>query len=485
MAAIDRLLEAALRHRVETIILEPGRRPRLRREGFEHEVTAQPLDAVTVERLVAEIAPNRRLPDPREEPRWGFDYTLGEASFHFVGMARANGWLFTAAILPLTQSETPPPVHPERTIERGRRPLPAMEALLRTVAELGASDLHLTAWQPPWLRIHGELAALETFEPPTSATLKERLFEVTPQRLRDQFEESGQAGFVHPIEGLGRFRVRLFREIRGIGASIRFLPERPRTAAELELPAALLHWTAASHGLILLAGPKSSGRTTTLGALVLHLAQQQARHVLTIERQVEYELASDRSLVRQLEVATGNSSSLAAAVRQLDVDVVAFADPEESAIAPLAVELASSGRLVLFMIEAASATVALSRLIDSLRGPGNSHAGDRLADVFGGLAVQKLARRAQGPGRLAVWELVPPLPSVTACLRERQLWKLPAALAAAHEAGAIHETEGLADLVSFQFLTPEEALRVAWDRDGLRERLEAGGMLSGGSAPTL
>lgn len=476
MPAIDRLLEAAIRHRVETVILEPGRKPRLRREGYEQEVTAQPLQASTIEYLVAEIAPGRRLPNPREEPRCAFDYTLGEATFHFVGLASPNGWLFTAAILPSPPAEPTPSLPAKPPMEQERRPLPSLDTLLRNMAELGASDLHLTAWEPPWLKIHGELSALETFGAPTSATLKERVVEILIPGLKERFEHANSLTFVHPIEGLGRFRFQLFRERRGIGASIRFLPERVPTVGELELPASLVNWASTSHGLLVLAGPPSSGKTTTLAALLCHLAAKENRNILALSRWIEYEIPSGRSLVRQLELPAGESFDPRTAIDRLDADVVAFDNWEDQATCPVAFELASSGRLVLLVLEAGSAGVAMSKLLDSLRAAGYAQVGDRLADVFAGLGVQKLARRPEGPGRFAVWELVPPLPSVTSCIRELQLWKLPAALAAAHEAGAIHEVEGLADLVSFQFLTPEEALRLAWDRNSLLERLEAGGL---------
>lgn len=485
MATIDRLLEAAVRHRVETVILEPGRRPRLRREGHEHEVTDRPLDATTIERLLAEIAPGQRVPDPVGEPRWAFDYTLGRTTFHFVGLASPAGWRFTAAILPAaeverTPSSPPPPPQQQPT----RRPLPSLENLLRSMVELGASDLHLSAWQTPWLRIHGELAALETFEAPTSAALKERLLEVTPPRVRDHFEQSGNSGFVHPMEDLGAFRIRLFRDYRGVGAAIRYLPRPPYTAEQLELPASLLAWTASKRGLILLAGPQSSGRTSTLMALLHHLAEEHPRHIVTLERSVEYELPISRSLIRQREVPPGDQSlrEVLSGLRELDVEVVALADLDEPEIPEVALDLAASGRLVFLLLEAAHASGALEKLLARSRSARDETRAERLADCFAGLAVQKLMRRIQGAGRLAVWELVPPIPAVTSCIRERQLWKLPAIVSAAHEAGASCETEALADLVAFQLVSAAEALRVAWDPQGLRERLEARGLLPGDSS---
>ena len=155
MAAIDKLLSAAIRAQVESVLLEPGRLPRFRRGGADQEVTQTVLDSRAIERLLAEIAPGHRAPDPALEPRWSFDYTLEGAGFRFVGMATAAGWTVLAS--PVAAAAPPRAAQPALAAaasDRGPRTLPAIETLLRTAVDLGGSELHLAANEPPVLRLN-------------------------------------------------------------------------------------------------------------------------------------------------------------------------------------------------------------------------------------------------------------------------------------------------------------------------------------------
>lgn len=470
MAAIDRLLEAALKNQVDLVLLEPGRLPRFRRGATELEVTQTPLDGPAIERLLAEIAPGGRAPLADLEPRFEFDYAVGAAVFHFAGLAGAIGWTVSAS-----PQQAAPRAATASAADKARRSLPPADALLHSMVELAASDLHLAAWQYPRLRIHGELTTLELFEPPTSARLKELLYEIAPERAREEFEARANATFAYEIPDLARFRVTLLRDHQGVGAAIRHVPLAVPTAAQLELPAALRACAALSRGLVLLAGPPGSGRSSTLAALVSLAADRPGSHVVTVERPIEHLLVSARSLVRQREVPAHSPSAREAveATRGADVDVLALADASEPAALAAAVARAEAGTLVFAVVDAEGVAAALERALEALRGGGGERACERLARTLAAAVAQKLVRRSGGGGRAAVWEVAPAAPPVVAALAEDNLWRLPAALAAAHDAGARGESESLADLVAFRVVDPADAARVASDRAGLVERLRA------------
>lgn len=475
MAAINRLLEEALRHKVELVLLEPGRLPAFRRGGADHEVTQKVLDGPAIERLLAEVAPGRLVPNPANQARFEFDHRAAGARFHFACLAAPGGW--KVAIAPQSEPAHPGPPTPTWATarEKGRRALPALVPLLRSMVDLGASDLHLAAWEAPWLRIHGELAGLETFEPPTSARLKELLYEVAPERVREEFERSSKALFALEIEGIARFRIALSRDRQGVGAAIRQVPLVPPSADTLELPPAVRRLAEVERGLVLLAGPPGSGRSSSLAALLGLVDLRRAAHVTTIERPVEFLLTSRRSLFRQTEVPThaANAVEAIAASRHTDTDVLALADAGDAAALAAAIERAAAGVLVFAVVDAASVRAALETALAALTAAGSRRPGAELAAVFAGAISQKLLRRATGAGRLAAWEIAPAAPAVTATIAEGDLWRLPAVLAAAHGTGAQSEAEALADLVAYRMVEPREALRAAFDLPLLVERLRA------------
>lgn len=471
MAAIDRLLEAALKNQVELVMLEPGRLPRFRRGGADHEVTQSPLDGAAIERLLAEVAPPGGLPPAHPGARFSFDHEIAGARFHFACLAGPAGW--TASATPAAAA--PPGAAALDPAEKARRPLPPAEILLRSMVELGASDLHLAAWQAPRLRIHGELATLDLFEAPTSARLKELLYEITPERERALFEATARARFAFEIPDFARFRVELLRDRQGVGAAVRHVPWRAPSADELELPTLVRQLAAAPRGLVLLAGPSGSGRSTTLAALVGLAAERRPAHLVTIERPIEYALESARSLIRQIEVPTRAATAREAveSTRLLDVDVVALADGVEPAALAAAIARAEAGALVFAVVDAAGVAGAVERALDALAPESGPRAAPRLAAALAGVVAQKLVRRAGGGRRAAVWELAPAAPGLVAAIADDELWRLPAALAAAHGAGARSEVEALADLVAFQVVDAADAAAVAADRAALAERLRA------------
>jgi len=475
MAAIDKLLEAAVRNQVELVLLEPGRLPRFRRAGTELEVTHTTLDGTAIERLLAEIAPGGQAPSSRLEPRFEFDHTVGSVVFHFAGIAGAAGWSVSASPKPADSRPTPAPAPAAASGEKSRRPLPGADALLRSMVELGASDLHLAAWQVPRLRIHGELTALELFEPPTSARLKELLYEIAPERVRDEFEASANARFAHEIPDFARFRVCLLRDQQGVGAAIRHVPLAVPTADQLDLPESVRILALAQRGLVLLAGPPGSGRSSTFAALVTLAAARPGRLVVTVERPIEHLLVAERSLVRQREVPAHSASAREAveSTAGAGADVVALADSSEPAALAAAIARAEAGALVFAVVDADGVGPALELAFEALAASGAARAPERLARALRGVVAQKLVRRAGGGGRVAVWEIAPAAPPVVTAVAEGDLWRLPAALAAAHEAGARTEVEALADLVAFRAVEPGDAARASSDRAALAERLRA------------
>ena len=119
MASLDPLLRAVVEHGMDSLVLEPGHLPRLRRNGHERSVTKTRLDGDLIRRLAAEVA-DGPVPDPGRDPEgaeaWEFEYRLDGTPFHFAGRPGRRGWTLEAR--PSPHPESSPPTHRDHLFRR-------------------------------------------------------------------------------------------------------------------------------------------------------------------------------------------------------------------------------------------------------------------------------------------------------------------------------------------------------------------------------
>lgn len=116
------------------------------------------------------------------------------------------------------------------------------------------------------------------------------------------------------------------------------------------------------YGIILIAGPTGSGKSTTLYAMLSALDRETA-NVVSLEDPVEYEIAGvSQSQVRP-EIGYTFASGLRSILRQ-DPDVIMVGEIRDKETAGLAVQAALTGHLVFSTIHTNTAAGAIPRLVD-------------------------------------------------------------------------------------------------------------------------
>ena len=95
-----------------------------------------------------------------------------------------------------------------------------IDPALRTLVERGGSDLHVKVGVPPTIRLHGELAPLEGYQPLSGEDTEKAFHDIAEVRSLTEFEQDGEADFSYSISGLSRFRVNAFKQ-RGSTSSTR------------------------------------------------------------------------------------------------------------------------------------------------------------------------------------------------------------------------------------------------------------------------
>jgi twitching motility protein PilT len=284
-----------------------------------------------------------------------------------------------------------------------------VDGALRKLIQEEGSDLHLKVPSPPLMRVHGDLAPIaghDALRPEdTEGVLREMLADA--EKL-DEFEREHEVDFAYAIEGLARFRVNAFRQRGSVSLVCRAIPYSIRTIDQLKLPPVIRTLAEEERGIILLTGTTGSGKSTTLAAIIDHINQTMAKHVVTIEDPIEYLHRDRKSVINQREVGLDTESFKRALRRVLrqDPDVILIGEMRDEETVQTALSAAETGHLVLSTVHTVDATESINRMLDFF--PPHQHQQVRamIAGTLKGVVSQRLIPSADGGGRVAVCEVL-------------------------------------------------------------------------------
>ncbi|GIW53736.1 MAG: hypothetical protein KatS3mg082_0140 [Nitrospiraceae bacterium] len=269
--------------------------------------------------------------------------------------------------------------------------------LLTFAVKEGASDCHLSAGEPPMVRIHGDLKKLD--HPPLSMEEVHALvYDMMSDVQRKIFEEHRECDFSFAMGDIARFRVNVFLQNRGLGAVFRTIPTEIIPLEKLGMPPIIRQLCDREKGLILVTGPTGSGKSTTLAAMIDYLNNTFEGHVITIEDPIEFVHKSKKCLINQRELGVHTLSfanALRSALRE-DPDIILVGEMRDLETIQLALTAAETGHLVLATLHTSSAPKTVDRIIDAF--PPNQQAQVRaqLAETLEGVLTQTLVKKRTG-----------------------------------------------------------------------------------------
>jgi twitching motility protein PilT len=360
-----------------------------------------------------------------------------------------------------------------------------LDRFLRRALDEHASDLLISASHGARLRIGGALVDLPG-NPFTDAQLHALLDASLSETHRAHLARHGSADFAFLWHDGGhdvstppaRFRVNLFRQASGLAAAFRPIRRNPPTLAELNLPATLARLARFPSGLVLVTGPTGSGKSSTLVALVEQLNREHARHIVTLEDPIEFEYQSQRSLVHQRELGVHVDSfetGLRAALRE-SPDVILLGEMRDRATIAAAITAAETGHLVLSSLHAASAPMAVDRVIDAFPEHQQKQIRAQLAGILRAVLTQHLVPSpSSAGGRVPAIDLMMNTSAVAALIREGKNHQLASAIQTGRDEGMIPLDRSLAELVEARVVAYEAAMALTTDGGlQLRELLGSG-----------
>jgi len=238
-----------------------------------------------------------------------------------------------------------------------------LEGILEEAEKVKASDIQITAGAKPAVKVNGAFHFCENFPVLSPYDTKEIILSLLTDRQKEILDRKMQVDFSFGGK-LARYRANVYYQRGSLAMSVRRLKTEIPSLEELHLPAYLSEYVQKSEGLILIAGPTGSGKSTTVASL-LKIATERKVHILTIEDPVEYLIPHGESIVDQREVGTDVatfSEGMTAAVREAP-DVIFIGEVRDPESANTVLSLASTGHLVITTIHAFPSIEAVNRML--------------------------------------------------------------------------------------------------------------------------
>jgi twitching motility protein PilT len=337
-----------------------------------------------------------------------------------------------------------------------------VERLLRIAAARGASALFITSESRPYMRVDGDIRQLEGEAVLSRSDVEAAIIEIAPEG------KGAAAEWLREYPELGRIRCTTFNDHRGPGLLLRMIATRAATAEQLGLSREVQALATEPQGLVLVSGPRASGKSTLLSALVDLVNKQRAEFVITLERQIRLVHDNKAALVSQREIRGNADEALAAARSALreGPDVLVVDDLISPQMVPLILTAASEGLLVFVSIAAPSTTDAVQRFVELAAPEMRGAVQSAMAESFRGAVAQVLLKKTGG-GLVSAREVLLATAPVARVISDGQLAQLRHVLESGRKHGMASFTDTMIEYVRTGSVDVREAFRKAPDRERL------------------
>ena len=333
------------------------------------------------------------------------------------------------------------------------------ELLSITVIEQ-ASDLHFSCDHPPVIRLSGKLVPLVKHKKLNPEDIKNLSDILMNEEQKKRFLENKEVDFSYYFpEHDSRFRVNIFLQRESVSCALRLIPAKVPTIEELNLPPILHQFTNSSQGFVLVTGPSSHGKSTSLASMIDEINHSRTYHIITIEDPIEYVFEDDRCIIDQREVYQ-DTLSFARALRSTfrqDPDVIMVGEMRDPETMATAISAAETGHLVFATLHTNSASQTIHRIVDSFPSAQQSQIRAQLSGSLLGIVSQRLIPGIKA-GLIPACEVLLNSPAVSNLIRENKIHEIPLVIETSAEAGMISLNRALALLVKKKEISLENAL---------------------------
>ena len=301
--------------------------------------------------------------------------------------------------------------------------------VLTKARELHASDIHICVGTPWKYRLNGQIVPIKNLPPikpsDTEAIVRHIVLlskNVIGQDMNDFIQFLQDFDCSYSLPGVSRFRVNICRQRGTFSVVLRVIPFETPTIDKLGLPSMIKNISMEERGLILITGITGSGKSTTLAAMINHINNTRPCKIVTIEDPIEYLHKEIKASVIQREVGIDTESfsrALRASLRQ-DPDVILVGEMRDRNTIEIALKAAETGHLVLSTLHTLDAPRSIQRIISVFELSEQKIMRERLAATIKSIISQRLLRRADKKGRIAVFEIMRATLTIKTCIKDEK-----------------------------------------------------------------
>ncbi len=331
--------------------------------------------------------------------------------------------------------------------------------LLSSTIKSQASDLHISVGHSPVIRVSGSLMPMVEEKEITPEVSEGLAFSLIDEKQKEKLLKEKSIDFSYSFKDKARFRVNIFFQSGNISIALRTIPLEVKTIEELNLPSILHSFTKTQQGFVLICGPSSQGKSTTLAALVDEINRNRTDHIVTIEDPIEYIFHDDQSIIDQREVGKDTLSfanALRSTFRQ-DPDVIMVGEMRDAETMETAITAAETGHLVFATLHTNSAAQTIHRIVDSFDAKEQAQIRSQLSGSLLGIVSQRLVPRIQG-GVIPAAEILIANHAVANLIRENKIHEIPTVIETGLEQGMVSLNRSLSNLVRRKEISLENAL---------------------------
>lgn len=285
-----------------------------------------------------------------------------------------------------------------------------LAAMLRASEKV--SDLIFSPGRPPQVEVYGQLtnvqvAGVTTLTADDTRRIAADLIGNNKQAI-NTLREQGSCDISYGLPGVARFRVNAFIQRGSCAIVMRVIPTTIPDFASLHLPSHLADVANLRNGIVLVTGPTSSGKSSTVAALLDCINREREYHIITIEDPIEFLHNHRRSTIHQRELHSDTPSfslALRAALRQAP-KVIFVGEIRDRATMEMVLEAADMGLIVISTLNTIDATKTVERIVNYFPVEEQQSVRERYAKTFRFIVCQRLIPRGDGSGRLPVFEIL-------------------------------------------------------------------------------
>jgi twitching motility protein PilT len=295
--------------------------------------------------------------------------------------------------------------------------------LLQVACQRSASFMYLNLNFPPVLRVNGRIIGMQT----ANINLEDMeafIRDFLDEEQKKIYETSGKFCLARDIGESFKTHISLFKDRQGPAAFVKIMSSEIPSPENLP-PAIWSMEPGLYSGLVVIAGLASTGKSSTLAAIVNRFNEQRSYHILIIEDEMVFCHDSKKSVVNQLEV---NPESLNDALKFValkgDYNVVAIDAACGMAELGLVLDIAKKRNTLVFLVmDARSIQSVIANLINVNHG-NYGLSGLNCAEVIEAILLQTLVAKQEGGGMVSAFELMIANPAVRKLIEECHLQQI-------------------------------------------------------------